>query len=333
MELAPPLPTEIQVEVTGACNLRCEMCLVRYRPPLNRIAGSMPFDLFLTLAEAIPDVGAITLQGLGEPLLAPGLFRMVDYAAHRGIRMGFNTNGTLLTRERAEHLVQAGLEWLHVSLDGARPSTYESIRDGSNFDRVRRNVAGLVEAKRAHGSDRPRLSVVFVAMRRNVRELPEMVRLASEWGLERLWVQNLSHSFSDTDPSGAYGEIRNYVAREALWLDRDPGTKRIFDEARALAERLGVSLRLPTLAQRAKPRRPGSPGCDWPWRSTYVTHDGTVQPCCMVMGSDRATLGNLKAQSFQDIWQGPAYRAFRAALLTDDPPEVCRGCSFYRGTF
>jgi radical SAM protein with 4Fe4S-binding SPASM domain len=75
------------------------------------------------------------------------------------------------------------------------------------------------------------------------------------------------------------------------------------------------------------------PGCDWPWRSGYVTRDGQLQPCCMVMGTDRANLGRLADASFAELWHGPAYQAFRAKLLSDEPPDVCRGCSSYRGMF
>ena len=53
----------------------------------------------------------------------------------------------------------------------------------------------------------------------------------------------------------------------------------------------------------------------------------------MVMGDDRVSLGSLADGDVAEIWHGERYRAFRAALLTDEPPEVCRGCSVYRGTF
>src|SRR5581483_7864810 len=134
----------------------------------------------------------------------------------RGLRMGFNTNATLLTRALAERLVDARLEWLHVSLDGATAATYESICDGSNFEKVGRNVRGLVEVMRARNAERPRLSLVFVAMRRNLAELPDLVRLAAAWGIATPRVQNLSHSFSDPDPAGVYREIREFAERKAL---------------------------------------------------------------------------------------------------------------------
>jgi hypothetical protein len=53
----------------------------------------------------------------------------------------------------------------------------------------------------------------------------------------------------------------------------------------------------------------------------------------MVMGSDRAMLGNLADAPFGEVWHSVPYREFRAQLLTDDPPAVCRGCALYRGVF
>jgi radical SAM protein with 4Fe4S-binding SPASM domain len=320
--------------VTGSCNLRCKMCLVSYRPDIPRREGSLDFSFFKELVDGNLALRKVTLQGLGEPLLAPDLFRMVEYAAERGIEMGFNTNGMLLTPARSERLVRAGLGWLHVSLDGARPGTYEGIRGRSNFARVAANIRALVEVRRQLRADNPRLSLVFVAMRRNIDELPELVRLSAEWGVGRLWVQNLSHSFSDTDPSGDYHAIREFAAEEALWTGRDRRrAERRFGEARELAGRLGVELRLPRLEEEAAERGPGEPGCAWPWTSAYVTHEGMVQPCCMVMGSDRVSLGDLGRRLFAEIWSSEEYRRFREGLATDQPPPVCRGCSMYRGVF
>jgi radical SAM protein with 4Fe4S-binding SPASM domain len=94
-----------------------------------------------------------------------------------------------------------------------------------------------------------------------------------------------------------------------------------------------VSLRLPSLDEAPAAAAPSAPGCDWPWRSAYVRHDGKVQPCCMLMGGDRAILGDVRAGGFAAVWRGSSYEAFRDALSTGAPPSVCRGCSMYRGVF
>jgi radical SAM protein with 4Fe4S-binding SPASM domain len=329
---APPLPGELQVEVTASCNLRCPMCLVRYRPPVDRAGGSLSFARFRELVDALPALHTLTLQGLGEPLLAPDLLAMVTYATARGVRAGFNTNATLLTRPIAERLVEAGLDWLCVSLDGATPAVFEGIRDGARFARVERNVRGLLDVMRERQARRPDVSLVFVAMRRNVAELPALVELAAAWGVPAVRVQNLSHAFSDTDPAGAYGEIRAFTAAEALWQAPDPAADAAFGRAARVAEALGVTLRLPQL-EPAAARPEGTPGCDWPWRAAYVRHDGRVQPCCMLMGGDRGILGDVAPAGFDAVWRGEAYERFRTALASRTPPDVCAGCSMYRGVF
>ncbi len=330
----PPLPPHLQLEITSACNLRCVMCLVRYRPPVNKLAGAMPVALFHRLLDEVPGLRRLTLQGLGEPLLSPYLMQMLRTATARRITVGFNSNATLLTRRRADELVDTGVDWLHVSLDGATAATFEAVRDGARFDTVVANLAGLVAAKRAAGSATPWIRVVFVAMRRTVAELPDLVRLLADVGVDELHVQNLSHSFSDADPAGRYGEIRAFTAGEALWnaADRQAATA-AFVAARRQAREHGLTLRLPRLSAAGPVAGLDGPGCTWPWDAAYVTSRGVVQPCCMVMGDDRVALGRLDEQTFPEIWHGAPYREFRRRLSGDTPPEVCRGCSLYRRTF
>jgi radical SAM protein with 4Fe4S-binding SPASM domain len=332
----PPLPSELQVEVSGACNLRCRMCLVRYAPAIDKKQGALSYEQFLELVDALPRLRKLTLQGLGEPLLSPHLLQMVEHAAKRGIEVGFNTNGTLLGRPIAERLVEIGCGWLHVSLDGATAATYEDVRHGTDFrphpgqfERVVSNLRGLIDARAE--SERPRVQLVFVAMRRNLRELPQLISLAADIGVDSVWVQNLSHDFGDTDPAGSYRSIREYAEEEAVFGREPAASRAVFGRAAARARRLGVELRLPQLEEPA--RREDGPGCSWPWDSAYVTHRGEVQPCCMVMGSDRAMMGRLGESSFEEIWGSARYRRFRAGLLDGDPPEVCRGCSLYRRVF
>jgi radical SAM protein with 4Fe4S-binding SPASM domain len=309
------------------------MCLVSYRPAINRAQGAMSMELFRRLVDGTPGLARLTLQGLGEPLLQPHLLDMVAYAKARGIVVGFNSNAMLLTRERADRLVAVGLDWLHVSLDGATAETYEGIRSRADFARVAGNLRGLREAKLAAGAANPTIQVVFVAMQRNLPELPDLVRLVSEWGVDEVHVQGLSHNFADTDPAGAYAGIRRFAHAESL--ERvDPGlVADVFARARDEADRVGVRLRLP--AQQSAPvrREPGQPGCSWPWDAGYVTSAGVVQPCCMVMGEDRVSMGDLVEADFAEIWRGQAYADFRAALSSDTPPPVCAGCSLYRRTF
>jgi radical SAM protein with 4Fe4S-binding SPASM domain len=329
VELLPPLPTELQLEVTGSCNLSCQMCLVAYRPRLGRTASLTVGDV-RQLLDDLPSVRRLTLQGLGEPLLAPDLEDIVTEAVSRGIRVGFNTNGTLLTRARSEALIAAGLDWLHVSIDGASAETFASIRRGGRLETVVRNLRDLLAARADSGRTTPWVQMNTVLMRANHGELEALVRQAADIGVDRLWVQGLAHEFDDVSDDTRFVEIRRWTERQQL---APAEIDRLAASAVELARTLGVDLRLPDSATDPARRRAGERGCDWPWQSAYVNHDGTLQPCCMLMGRQRGQMGNVFEQPISELWSGAEYVELRARLLSPRPPDICQGCAVYRRQF
>src|ERR671922_179562 len=179
------LPSFVQIEPVGQCNLRCRMCPIQFRrdgPPYGPLAF-IDFDLYTRLVDSFPNLSELQLQGMGEPMMHPRFFDMVAYAAGKDIEVSTNSNLTLLSERRARLCVSSGLGYLHVSLDGASAETYEAIRVRAQFDRVLRNLRRLIEARRQAASELPRIRLVAVAMRTNLHELPALVHLAHEHGI------------------------------------------------------------------------------------------------------------------------------------------------------
>jgi len=279
-------------------------------------------------------------------LLAPGLLDMVSLAKARNIQVGFNTNGMLLDSRRRRALLDLEVDWVHVSLDAAAPAVFEEIRPGASFERIVGNLRALVVER---GSRRcPRVQLNSVLMRRTLGELTPLVRLAAELGVDRLWVQQLSHDLSDTTGRADFESLRAFTEHECLWSDEqglDRGdVRRALREAAQLARELHLEVRLPEVdpevdpyvdeESSSEPRDLSLLPCDWPWRSSYVNHDGRVQPCCMLMGDDRGTMGDSGAAGgFEAVWHGETYAEFRRRLLSPHPPEVCQGCAHYRRRF
>jgi radical SAM protein with 4Fe4S-binding SPASM domain len=294
----------------------------------------MDYDLFTRLLEQFPDLEELQLQGLGEPMMHPRFFDMVECATRRGIKVGTNTNATLLNADRAERCVTSGLGDIQVSIDGASPETYERIRVRSHFNRVVANVERLVEARRRLQSSTPQIRMVVVAMQENLREFPDLVRLAHRLGINTVFVQHLCHDFGETTLPAHYRPMRDFVDAETLTRSDPAEVSRFFDEARQTAAELGIDLRLPRTRPRSYP--PDTPGpcrCDWPWRGVYVSYQGLSMPCCMVSTPDRINFGSIVDSGIEPIWNGKEYEAFRDALSTERPPEVCRSCAVYAGTF
>ncbi|HZS94808.1 MAG TPA: SPASM domain-containing protein, partial [Chloroflexota bacterium] len=196
------------------------------------------------------------------------------------------------------------------------------------------NLERLLTARARHGSERPHLRMVVVIMRQNLDELPDLVRLARRYAMESIFVQHLCHDFGEETLPERYAPMRDYV-REQTLLDEDPDRiDRYFSAARAVATDLGVDLRLPRT--RPKPYPEGTPGrarCNWPWTGGYVSYQGLAMPCCMVSTPDRVNFGNMAERGVSTIWNSDDFAAFRRRLDSDDPPDICRSCSLYHGTF
>jgi radical SAM protein with 4Fe4S-binding SPASM domain len=259
---------------------------------------------------------------------------MVAYAAGKGLRVSTNSNLTLLNQRRAERCVACGLHTLHVSLDGATAETYERIRVRAHFDRVLERLALLLAERDRQASATPHLRLVMVIMRQNLHELPAIVRLAHRWRFEGVFVQHLCHDFGESTLPAHYRPMRDFVDEQTLLTEDPARVERHFGEARAVAAELDVELRLPRT--QVRPHPPGTPGptrCSWPWTSAYVSYQGAAMPCCMVSTPDRINFGNIFEQGAEATWTSPAYQAFRDRLASDDPPEVCRSCAIYTGTF
>jgi radical SAM protein with 4Fe4S-binding SPASM domain len=312
------------------------MCSIQFRkdgPPYGPPAF-MEFETFTRIIDQLVTLQQLHLQGLGEPMMHPRFFDMVAYGVSKGIRVSTNSNLTLLNQKRAEQCVTSGLDCLHVSIDGATAETYEHIRKGARFEQVVRNLELLLEARKQLGRELPHVHLVMVVMQQNLHELPELVRLAHQWSVEQIFVQHLCHDFGESSLPAHYQPMREFVQAQTLLEQEQEHIEQYFNQARTVARELGVNLRLPRTKPRIHPAgTAGQKRCDWPWRGAYISYQGYAMPCCMVSTPDRINFGNIVQQGVDQTWNGEAYESFRDRLASDEPPEVCRSCSIYSGTF
>lgn len=331
------LPRFVQIEPVGECNLRCRMCPIQFRTdgrPGGKAPAYMDVGLYCRLVDQFPEMTELQLQGLGEPLMHLHFFDMVRYAVERGILVSTNTNLTILTEQRAEECVKSGLHTMHVSLDAATPKVYEAIRVRSRFGKVLRNLRRLMSAKRRLNSVLPHVKLVCVVMRQNLAELPKLVQLAHDEGIDSLSVQHLCHDFGESTLPPQYLSMRNFIEAQTL-LHEDPARIRFyFNQAKTRARALGVDLRLPRTQPKPQDEIPaGKRRCDWPWRGSYISYDGRAMPCCMVATPDRINFGDMAREGVEPVWNNAGYTSFRAQLDSPVPPEVCKSCAVYAGTF
>jgi MoaA/NifB/PqqE/SkfB family radical SAM enzyme len=323
---AESLPVCVYLETTNRCNLLCTTCPRTYEelePPAD-----MSWELFTSIVDQVPNLARAVMHGVGEPMLVKNLPKMVRYLKDRGSYVLFNTNGTVLNEKNGRALIDAGLDELRVSLDAATAVSYRAIRGKDYFKRILRNVRAFRNLQEREGKDRPRVSAWLTGLKETIDELPAFVKVAAEIGVKEVYLQRLV--FFEHD---AIGHAR---PDQALYerMTREESTR--LDEAAELARSYGMTFGASGAASEPgmslKRDDDGSPWsmCRRPWTVMYFTANGRALPCCIAPFSQRGyenyTLGDATQQSLREIWNGPAYRSFREALLSDRPPAACASC-------
>lgn len=327
------LPEVIYLETSNSCNSLCETCPLTFFG--NGVPHNLTLDEFERIIEQFPDLKRVVLHGLGEPLLNRDLAEMIRRLRARGIYSLFNSNIISLTRKRQEELVEAGLGELRVSLDAATPETYRAVRGVPAFPKVVKHLREMVETRARQGSGKPKISVWFTAMRENLAELADAVRIAAEAGADEFYVQRLvyaEYGLARAEQS-IHGALRVQERRQielAEAICREYGM-----DFRASGDTAAIELLEGVRGQQSpggalEARRPWM-SCHRPWYLTYITAHGDVLPCCFIpfinaSAEPAFVLGNLLERPIEAIWNGPTYRAFRSRFQTDEPPECCRSC-------
>ncbi len=321
--IVPTLPRSLYLETTNRCDSACQTCIRTFtslEPPKDLTLAELK-----QVVEQFPVLERVVLHGIGEPLLNRELFAMVAYLKAKGAVVLFNSNAISLTPRRALQLIESGLDEYRVSMDAATRTTYQRIRGVDQFDRVVKNVRGLIDLQRRLKQKRPRVSLWFTAMKANIEELPAFIRLAKEIGVSEVYVQRLV----------CYGQGLA-VEAQSLYGALHQLQEELIAETERLAAMLGIvftasgaTTPLASLRGQDPVKRPWA-GCRRPWTLSYITANGNVLPCCISPWTAKdyssLILGNVLKEEFAGIWNGPRYQAFREAFDTDAPPDPCRGC-------
>jgi len=321
-DAAPPVC--LYLEVTNRCNLLCETCPRTFEE--LEAPADMSWELFTRIVDQVPDIARVVMHGVGEPMLVKNLPAMIRYLKDRGVYTLFNTNGTLLTPKRQRELIETGLDELRVSLDAADAKTFLAVRGKDFFDRIVRNISSFTKLQRELGQEKPLVSIWLTGLKETIGQLPDFVRLAAEIGVREVHLQRL-----------VFDETGFGLAREssALFAHTAAAEEAAVAQAQALATSLGIRLNAsgatePGLSLKATAEERPWATCRRPWSLMYFTAHGRALPCCIApfsaRGYENYTLGDATQHSLREIWNSPAYRDFRSALVSDAPPKPCQSC-------
>jgi len=331
---------KVYIEPTSRCNLTCRTCIRNaWEEPQDDMSVTT-WNRVIESLKGLPSHPDVFFGGFGEPLVLPNIVEMVTQAKEVAGKVEMITNGLLLTEEHARGLIDSGLDTLWVSVDGVTPESYADTRIGAELPTVLNNIRRMA-ILRHETTRRPEIGISFVAMRKNIADLPALIRKGAQLGVSRFMVTNvfpyteemckemlysLSVDSMDSTPSPWAPEIDlprmdlNADSQDAL-IKTMRNRHNVYWNGVALGQDRGH--------------------CPFSERgSVSIAWNGDASPCLALMHSydtflngrtrkvRRCVFGNLLEQSLLSIWEAQEYVAFRKRVQEFDfsPCTSCGGC-------
>jgi MoaA/NifB/PqqE/SkfB family radical SAM enzyme len=315
---------KVYVELTSRCNLACRTCI---RNAWKESQGDMTGETFARLLESLKDLPFrpdVFIGGFGEPLLISDITGRVAQLKAVAGKVEMITNGILLTEQLSRDLIEVGLDSIWFSLDGAIPE----------------NIKRLAFMRRGNNS-RTEIGIAFVAMRKNIADLPALIRMSIRLGASQYMVTNVFPYTEEMCKEMLYNRTVDGVdSTRSPWIPQIdlPRMDLNADSQDALVQSLRYrnNVRL-----NGVPLGQGKGRCPFIERgSVAIRWDGAVNPCLPLMHhyitylnekrrSVRSqVIGNLNDMKLNSIWNTPDYVAFRKRVTEFDfsPCTWCGGC-------
>jgi MoaA/NifB/PqqE/SkfB family radical SAM enzyme len=331
---------KIYIEPTNHCNLDCVICI---RQSWDEPMGQMKDATFERILEGVSitsPIPAVFFGCLGEPLSHPKIMEWVAQAKNTGAHVELITNGILLTEKRARQLIDGGLDVLWVSIDGASSESYSDMRLGAELNKVIENVTSFSHMRTYAFKPLPEIGVAFVAMKRNLHELPAVIQLGRQMGARLFSVSNVMPYTKDLQAERLFDNLRNLTYLSSPWLPQLNLPKMEINEAtqQALFTTLNSGCNV-TLAGASLGG--ANDVCNFiESGSLSIGWNGDVSPCWALMHNHKSFLhnksrtnkkhvvGNIIQKDLQDIWIDEDYVAYRERVQSFGfaPCTYCGGC-------
>lgn len=283
------------IQPANLCNLHCLFCNqdVSARPK-----GVMKLEMFDKLLSLLPSsVREVQLYQSGEPLMNMDLPTMVKKLNDRGITTSLSSNGTL-PFDRYKKVIEAGLDTIVISFDGATKKSYEIYRVGGNFETVVENLKNMS----AISGRKTKIVIQFIVMHHNEGEIELMKKLAQEVGVDELHLKSVSLNIgcSKILEKDVIANAKNFLPENSKYSRYSLKDNKLINKDRPLS-------------------------CPWIFRAT-ILWNGDLVICCADFEGE-VLIGNVfEDGGFEKIWRSKKYQQLRKKVLRHEL-EVCRNCS------
>jgi len=191
-------PKEINFQMTNRCTLSCKMCNIWKLPKKGKEISVEEMKRILREVKNWENTKYVSFVG-GEALIRMNdTIELIKYAHSLGFSTNIVSNATLITPSVAKRLIEAGLDRIAFSLDGAKKETHDFIRGKGNYKQVIEAAKLFVKLKEKY---RIKVDINTVVMSYNFRELVDMYYLLKKLGIDQWFLQSvvLDNTFKNFD--------------------------------------------------------------------------------------------------------------------------------------
>lgn len=308
-------------EVTRACNLACRHC--RAEAMETPHPDELSHKEALNLLDSFPQTGSpIVIFTGGEPMLRPDIYKLIAHAKTLGLSCAFAPNGTLITRQTAAKIREAGVDRCSISIDGSNAASHDAFRGVTGAFSA--SMAGIAHLKEAGVP----FQINTTVTKANLASFKEIFQLcenlgAAAWHIFLLVpVGRAAKLAEQVITAKEYEEVLHwfYDFRKTTGMQLKatcaPHYYRIMRQ-RAHAENTPVTSESFGLDAVSRGCLGGTGFC-------FISHSGQVQPC----GYLPLDCGNVRETPFPEIWNNS--EIFRNLRDPGQYSGKCGICEYHR---
>ena len=321
-------PHKVDIFFTQRCNLRCRFCEFP-NTPAQDLQNELSHEELMRIARDAGRMGARVFGILGgEPFVKlRSLIQVMEEAKRGGMDGSIVTNGTIMDEEAIRALIRMEWDLIRFSIDGVEAATHDHLRGvPGSFAKSIGVMERLIELKRTLGERLPTMEINTVLNRRNMREIPDVVAMASRLDCRSLFLL----------PMIEFGEsLEDLTLTEA----DAPVVVACLEEARERADELGVHTNIDeiladslyhksseidtVLLAEDKVAVESYIPCFFPWLGLSFDAQGYATPCGQ-LETDWAD--HIRGKGLDDIWYGDAFSRLRRTMAGRVLPRACSNC-------
>jgi len=314
-------PVNLQIDPTNYCNNNCRWCYYTTHKHLKEFSKTdqIDTDLAISIIRQFADLGgkSVEFTGGGEPLLHKGFKEMSQAARESGLERALVTNGRLLSPKIVDEVKD--YSWVRVSVNASTPEMYQKIHqvDGKHFETVVDNLAHLCSQKESTNI----VGVSVITDEYNWVQNKDIAQMAKELGAD-----NTRISIAHTEQGAS---MFNGIWKDVCDIIED--AKELDDDNYSV---FSFSNRINDIARETR-----GGFCYYHHFTTAVGANAVDYPCCYFKYVPQFNMGNLKEQSFKEIWTGKKRRKFIDTVAKDcyascwmtDKNKLCGYITLSRG--